>query len=634
MRRLITTELLDPQDPFSVIRQRESLVIGDPTVAVYGREYVSEFLEEVVTTPAGRTQATAYDDLGRAYWRQFSGLAPVEFAYGVTGRVETVTAGKGADARAYTFGYAADGTLATVTDPLGRAVAFTRDAAGRVMNLTLPGGQIVGFDYDARGNLTSLTTPTGATHAFTWSPVNKATAYTPPAAAGAGATAYAYDLDRRPTRVTRPDGVAVDFGYDPGGRLTSVSWPGGTQTYTHDATTRHLRSVTAADGGVVAFGFDGPLPTSIEWTGEVAGRVDLDFGPRFEVASVSVNGEAVAYARDADGLITQAGNLSLTRDPAHGRVTATALGGVTDVWGYNALGELTTYAASHGATSLYATAFTRDALGRVSQEVETVEGMTHTYAYTYDSAGRLAEVRTDGVATESYGYDLNGNRVSGTNTRGADLPASYDAQDRVLSYGSFTYAFTAAGELASRSEGGQATTYAYDVLGNLLQVGLPDGRSVSYVVDGLGRRIGKEADGALTRGFLYQDRLNPVAELDAAGAVVSHFVYASKRHVPDYMVRDGATYRVVSDHLGSVRLVVDAATAGGAAARLRRVRAGAAGHQPGLPALWLCRRAVRPGHRARALRGAGLRPGDRAVDGQGPDRVCWRGCESLWVCRQ
>jgi len=37
-------------------------------------------------------------------------------------------------------------------------------------------------------------------------------------------------------------------------------------------------------------------------------------------------------------------------------------------------------------------------------------------------------------------------------------------------------------------------------------------------------------------------------------------VYATRENVPDYMVKGGVTYRLVTDHLGSVRLVVDAAT--------------------------------------------------------------------------
>jgi RHS repeat-associated protein len=80
------------------------------------------------------------------------------------------------------------------------------------------------------------------------------------------------------------------------------------------------------------------------------------------------------------------------------------------------------------------------------------------------------------------------------------------------------------------------------------------------VVDARARRVGKKVDGQLVQGFLYQDQLSPVAELDGAGNVVSRFIYATKGNVPDYMEKGGKTYRIISDHLGSVRLVVDAAT--------------------------------------------------------------------------
>jgi hypothetical protein len=56
---------------------------------------------------------------------------------------------------------------------------------------------------------------------------------------------------------------------------------------------------------------------------------------------------------------------------------------------------------------------------------------------------------------------------------------------------------------------------------------------------------------------LYQNQLNPVAELYGTGAVVSRFVYGTKANVPDYMVKGGVTYRIVSDHLGSPRLVIN-----------------------------------------------------------------------------
>ena len=67
-------------------------------------------------------------------------------------------------------------------------------------------------------------------------------------------------------------------------------------------------------------------------------------------------------------------------------------------------------------------------------------------------------------------------------------------------------------------------------------------------------------NGTLVQGFLYQNQLNPVAELDGSGNLVSRFEYASKGNVPDYMVKDGVTYRIISDHLGSPRLVIDTST--------------------------------------------------------------------------
>jgi RHS repeat-associated protein len=53
------------------------------------------------------------------------------------------------------------------------------------------------------------------------------------------------------------------------------------------------------------------------------------------------------------------------------------------------------------------------------------------------------------------------------------------------------------------------------------------------------------------------------AELDGAGNVVSRFVYGTRVNVPEYLVRhpgvagQEATYRLVTDHLGSPRLVIN-----------------------------------------------------------------------------
>src|SRR5262249_10511101 len=43
-------------------------------------------------------------------------------------------------------------------------------------------------------------------------------------------------------------------------------------------------------------------------------------------------------------------------------------------------------------------------------------------------------------------------------------------------------------------------------------------------------------------------------------AVVSRFVYTGSSNVPAYMIKGGVTYRIITDQLGSPRLVIDVAT--------------------------------------------------------------------------
>jgi RHS repeat-associated protein len=130
-----------------------------------------------------------------------------------------------------------------------------------------------------------------------------------------------------------------------------------------------------------------------------------------------------------------------------------------------------------------------------------------------------------------------------------------------------TYTYGSNGELKSKavSGGGGTTSYTYDALGNLTHVVLPSGATLDYLIDGQNRRVGFKLNGTLKKAWLYQNQLNPVAELDGSGNLVSRFVYGTRANVPDYMVNGGKVYRLVTDHLGSVRMVVD--TASGAVAQ-------------------------------------------------------------------
>jgi RHS repeat-associated protein len=515
---------------------------------------------------------------------------PTSYDYDARGRLVSITQGTRAEARTTSLSYDGAGHLAGLTDPFGRTTSFKYDAAGRVITQTLPDGRVVGYAYDANGNLTALTPPGRPAHTFTYTPAAWAasptpgtattlqnqsatppvtvalpsaqlSAYLPPdVGAGPTATRYTYNADQHLTEVARPDGQAVGVAYDNAGRLATLTLVRGQVAYTYDAATGILATITTPEEIALTYNFDGSLLPEETWAGAVVGDVRRTYDDDLRLRTLTIaGGEPLPFEYDPDSLLAEAGAMALSRNPQNGLLTGSTLGGVTDAWAYNGFAEPIGYAAGYGGTSLYAVRYTRDPLGCITEKRQTIDGVTRTDTYTYDVAGRLMAVARDGTPLATYTYDRNGNRLTATSPRGT-VTGRYDAQDRLLRYGPTTYTHTANGELRSRTTRGQTTTYDYDALGNLLGVSLPDGTQITYLVDGRNRRLGKQVNGTLVQGFLYQDDLRLVAELDGTSSVISRFVYASRANVPDYLIKGGTVYRLLADHLGSPRLVVNTTT--------------------------------------------------------------------------
>jgi RHS repeat-associated protein len=289
--------------------------------------------------------------------------------------------------------------------------------------------------------------------------------------------------------------------------------------------------------------------------------VGYTYDNNFRVTGLTVNGaNAITLGYDNDNLLTSAGSLTLSRDAQNGRLTGTTLGSLSTTHTYDdSVGTLKGSTATYSSTTLLDFQYTRDTLDRITQVIETVQGTSQTWSYAYDSVGRLDQVRLNTVLVADYTYDGNGNRT-GLTTTGGSVTGTADDQDRLLTYGTNSYTYSSNGELTMKVNGTDTTRYTYDVLGNLLQVKLNnDATTIEYLVDGQNRRIGRKVNGVLTQGFLYQGQLAPIAELDGSNNVVSRFIFGSRVNVPEYMVKSGVTYRLLTDHLGSVRLVVNTA---------------------------------------------------------------------------
>ena len=527
-------------------------------ITVNGKKTVSKYTSSnktwLKTSPESRTSKTVLNDKGRPIEIQVTNLNKGTIGYDNRGRINTVSLGDETDMRQVTMSYndagVAKGYLASITDTLGRTMQYEKDILGRVIKKTLPDGREISFTYDANGNLTSLTPPGKSAHVFNYTAGDQQDKYTPPKLTGVDTiTRYTYNKDKQITQITRPDGKVLDYAYDPvSGKLNTLTIPRGIYQTSYDATTGKLIEATTPEGNKLNYSYDGFLPANVSWSGNITGTVAINYNNDFNVIGRSVNGTSIAYEYDNDQLLTKAGDLNISRETQKaGLINATTLGVINTTRTYNGFGEISAYTAKKDANTLYQTAYTRDKLGRITQKQETLQGTTITNDYAYDVAGRLIEVKTNGTATDTFSYDSNGNRDGG----------SYDEQDRLLTWNGNSYTYTKNGELKSKSKAGATTNYSYDVLGNLMQVTLPGDISIEYITDAQDRRIGKKVNGVLTQGFLYRDQLNPIAELDGTGAVVARFIYGDKGNVPSYMLKDGKTYRIISDHLGSPRLVID-----------------------------------------------------------------------------
>jgi YD repeat-containing protein len=283
------------------------------TVSINNRTWTTAYdgtsRTAVLTTPEGRMQTSTTDERGRLVSFAQPGIATASIGYNAFGFIGTVSQGN----RTGSFGYDNRRQLTSVTDPIGRTTGFVYDNAGRVTDQTRPDGRVIHFTYDANGNITSVSPPSRPQHGFAFTPENLTSTYAPPAVPGGGVTQYAYNLDRQPISVLRPDGKTISLGYDAGARLASLTISRGVYKYDYNGSGQ-LDQITAPGGGKIALGYSGPLLTSATWSGAVQASIGFDYDNDFRLVSETAGGVPVTFGYDGDGLLTM---------PAHSRCSGT-----------------------------------------------------------------------------------------------------------------------------------------------------------------------------------------------------------------------------------------------------------------------------------------------------------------------
>jgi RHS repeat-associated protein len=539
------------------------------TVDINGRVYTYRYdaatSDWLITTPEGRQSTVQVDDQARAVGVTVPGLAPMTMSYDDEGRLTGWSVSDGKETRSFSLSYSEqDGLLQQSVEPFG-AITFSRNVRGDITQMELPGGRSFQMDVDETSNVVQLNPPDTEAYTFEYNGMDQwLTIRNPDGARGEQpARSYTYDADSFLQQVQMASGDAITMQYEAGkARKSAITLPNGSYNFTYDTVgtnpTGQLRTVTSPDGVITTLTYEGFLPGSSTWTGEgVVGSVVRSYSQDFQLSRLTLDGLTYLYRYDQDGNLTQVGNMVLNRDAASGFFTGSTLqidtGSIHDNWTMNAFGEYDAYAAQHNVAGVQYqhSVLQRNTIGWIESLERSQLGVTQTHNFSYDAAGNLVEEQINGTPILEFTYDTAGNRYPASGT------AVYNQQDQLLQWNDLTFTYSPNGTMTSRTHfpTSEVTTYEHDLLGNLKQVVLPSGDRINYKLDGFNRRVAKLSNDQRVMTYLYQDQLNPVMTIDE-NDVKTRYIYAIHPYVPSFMVRQGEVYRLIFDHVGSVRLVV------------------------------------------------------------------------------
>jgi RHS repeat-associated protein len=540
---------------------KTSTVGGATTTSVFDNSTKTA----TTTSPLGATSAVTLNTNEKPSQIQIGSDTPVTLSYDTHGRLTSAIQGTH---NGQTLTYNTAGFIDTITNSRSETTGFTYDLSGRPTSITLPDSRVVGYTYDANGNTTSITPPGLTAHSFAFNAYELLGTYTPPSlTSGSVATTYAYNSDKQLTLVTRPDGRTITYTYNSGpGQLTTIATDDGNYSYTY-GTIGRMTSETSSHSFVNAYSWAGRLiatDTQQSTTGSFISKMSYTYDSLLRLATRTIQGTTSVsrtFSYNSDQKPSQVGDMTLAYEYPSGRLSTTTIGGISDSRTYDTYGQLSGYAAtftpSGGSPStLYSYTLTRDLAGRISSKSETVEGQTNVYDYTYDTAGRLTQVKRNGNIESSYAYDSNSNRTSGT-VDGSSFTSTFDSQDRLLTFNTNGYTYTQNGEVSHISKPPMNDRiYTYGVLGNLHLFTSPTGDAFDYSQDAKLRRVARRKNGTVEWRYMYTAN-RVVAQLDGTSLIKKEFVHGTSDLAADYMIDGSNKYRLIKDQLGSVRLVVN-----------------------------------------------------------------------------
>lgn len=297
------------------------------------------------------------------------------YRHNAAGDLESIVEADGATTR---FDYDERRRLRAVTHDGGRTTMYSYDANDRLSEVD-DGGVPHRYDYDTEGRLTRAQHGRASARVFRYADGGSLAE----ARCGAITTHYTHVEDGVTiTQVCDGVSVSAELSYDADGRLCELRTPDG-QVLRHRWDAGEWSSVDLA----------GRTLASVAGSKRLLGNGLVDVMEYDEVDHRPLRLAGRAYSYGADGRLAKAGTLRFAYDGL-GRLTEAEGGGECWRYDYDALGDRLDDAVR----------LTQDRHGRIVHQSRP----GGDFAYRYDDAGQLAEVRRDGVTVGRMAYDHAG----------------------------------------------------------------------------------------------------------------------------------------------------------------------------------------------------------------------------------